>query len=73
MTLQKLDLGVERELRAQTLPISAAHEYCLCTIFGPERMSLRRDRGGMSGLHGVSGSGSGSGASGLVSWMSQIA
>ena len=40
MTLQKLDLGVERELRAQTLPISAAHEYCLSTNFGPERMML---------------------------------
>ena len=40
MTLQKLDLGVERELRAQTLPTSAAHEYRLCANFGPERMRI---------------------------------
>ena len=32
MTLLKLDLGVQRELRAQALLIRAADEYCLCNF-----------------------------------------
>ena len=50
LTLRKLYLCVERELRAEILQEDMYHEYCLWADFQPGRMRIRGDRGGRSGL-----------------------